>query len=569
MKLETLRHSTAHIMAYAVKELFPKVKLAIGPSIDDGFYYDFDYKENFTPEDLKKIERKMHEIIKQNLKFKKIKVSKQKAKQMLKGEPYKLELLKELKVPTFYQVGDFIDLCKGPHVKSTKEIKAYKLMKIAGAYWKGSAENKQLQRIYGTAFSTKDELKKYLVLIEEAEKRNHIKLGKQLDLFSIHKEGPGFPFWHNNGVILKNKLIEYWREEHKKEGYTEVETPMILNRDLWEQSGHWDLFKENMYTTKIDGEDFAVKPMNCPGSMLLYKEKYHSYRELPLRVAELGLVHRHELSGVLNGLFRVRVFTQDDAHIFCSETQLQDEIKRIVKLIQRMFATFGFKEYEFTLSVRSKNKKDKYLGTDKGWKAAESSLKKALNSMNLKFSVEEGEAKFYGPSLDVQIKDTLGRKWQCSTIQVDFNLAERFDITYEGKDGKKHKPFILHRVVYGSLERFIGILIEHYAGKFPLWLSPVQVKILSVADRFNKYAEEIKKKYEEASIRVEVDDRTESISKKVREAQLAKINYILVVGEKEIKDKTVTVRSRNNKIIGTFKYGKFLEQLLKEIKEKR
>lgn len=569
MKLETLRHSTAHIMAYAVKELFPKVKLAIGPSIEDGFYYDFDYKENFTPEDLKKIERKMYEIIKKDFKFKKIKVSKQKAKQMLKGEPYKLELLKELKVPTFYQVGDFIDLCKGPHVKSTKEIKAYKLMKIAGAYWKGSAENKQLQRIYGTAFSTKDELKKYLVLIEEAEKRNHIKLGKQLDLFSIHKEGPGFPFWHNNGVILKNKLIEYWREEHKKEGYTEVETPMILNRDLWEQSGHWDLFKENMYTTKIDGEDFAVKPMNCPGSMLLYKEKYHSYRELPLRVAELGLVHRHELSGVLNGLFRVRVFTQDDAHIFCSETQLQDEIKRIVKLIQRMFATFGFKEYEFTLSVRSKNKKDKYLGTDKGWKAAESSLKKALNSMNLKFSVEEGEAKFYGPSLDVQIKDTLGRKWQCSTIQVDFNLAERFDITYEGKDGKKHKPFILHRVVYGSLERFIGILIEHYAGKFPLWLSPVQVKILSVADRFNKYAEEIKKKYEEASIKVEVDDRTESISKKVREAQLAKINYILVVGEKEIKDKTVTVRSRNNKIIGTFKYGKFLEQLLKEIKEKR
>ncbi len=564
MKLETLRHSTSHVMAYAVKQLFPDVKLAIGPAIEDGFYYDFDTKHTFKPEDLKKIERKMHDIIKQDLKFKKIKVSKQKAKKMLKDEPYKLELLKEIKEPTFYQIGDFIDLCSGPHVKSTKDIGAYKLMKIAGAYWKGSAENKQLQRIYGTAFKSKDKLKEYLNFLQEAEKRNHLKLGKKLELFSMHEEGPGFPFFLPKGLIIWDELIKFWKEEHKKAGYEFIKTPIILNRTLWETSGHWDNYRENMYTLKIDDQDFAVKPMNCPGGMLVYKEKYHSYKELPLRVGEIGLVHRHELSGVLNGLFRVRSFHQDDAHIYMREDQMKDEIINIVSLVDRMYKVFGL-TYHLELSTMPK----KHIGSANVWKKSENVLKEALKSSKKDFKINPGDGAFYGPKIDFHIKDSLGRTWQTATIQLDMSLPERFNLFYEGKDGKKHRPVMIHRVIYGALERFLGILIEHYTGKFPLWLSPVQVRILSIADRFNKYAEEIKEEYEKAGLRVEVDDRTESISKKVREAQLDKVNYIFVVGEKEIKDKTATVRTRNNEIIGTFKYSNFLERLTKEIKEKR
>jgi len=564
MRLETLRHSTAHVMAYAVKELFPGVKFAIGPSIENGFYYDFDYKKNFTPDDLNKIEQKMCEIIKKDHKFKKIKVSKQKAKKMLKGETYKLELLKELKTPSFYQCGDFIDLCKGPHVKSTKDIKAFKLMKIAGAYWKGSAENKQLQRIYGTAFFKKDELKKYLNILEEAEKRDHVKLGKELELFSMHEEGPGFPFFLPKGLVIWDELMKFWYEEHKKAGYQFIRTPIILNKELWEQSGHWENYRENMYTLKIDNEEYAVKPMNCPGAMLIYKEKFHSYKELPLRVAEVGLVHRHELSGVLHGLVRVRSFYQDDAHIYMTEKQMKDEVMNVIKLVEKMYKVFGL-EYHLELSTMPK----KHIGTVSVWKKSEKILQDALKSLKKEYKINSGDGAFYGPKIDFHIKDSLARTWQCATIQLDMSLPDRFDLFYEGKDGKRHRPVMIHRVVYGALERFIAILIEHYTGKFPLWLSPVQVKILSVADRFNKYAEDIKKKYEEAGIGVEVDGRTESISKKVREAQLAKINYIIVVGEREKKDNTVTVRSRNNKIIGTFKHEKFLEQLLKEIKEKR
>ena len=491
MKLETLRHSTSHVMAYAVKQLFPDVKLAIGPSIEDGFYYDFDTKYTFKPEDLKNIERKMHDIIKQDLKFKKIKVSKQKAKQMLKKEPYKLELLKELKEPTFYQIGDFIDLCKGPHVKSTKDVKAYRLMKIAGAYWKGSAENKQLQRIYGTAFESKDELMKHLTLLEEAEKRNHLKLGKKLELFSMHEECPGFPFFLPKGLAIWDELMRFWYEEHKKASYQLIKTPIILNRSLWEQSGHWDNYRENMYTLKIDNQDFAVKPMNCPGAMLVYKEKYHSYKEFPLRIGEVGLVHRHEMSGVLNGLVRVRAFHQDDAHIFMTEDQMKDEVINVIKLVDNFYKVFGL-EYHLELSTMPK----KHIGKVADWKKSEKILQEALRALKKEFKINPGDGAFYGPKIDFHVKDSLGRTWQCATIQLDMSLPERFDLFYEGKDGKKHRPVMIHRVIYGALERFIAILIEHYAGKFPLWLSPVQVRILSVADRFNKYAEEISKAHE-------------------------------------------------------------------------
>jgi threonyl-tRNA synthetase len=568
---EIFRHSAAHVLALAVKRIFPKAKLTIGPAVEDGFYYDFDVETPFSEEDLNKIEQEMKKIVKENLKFERLDVSKDDAKKHMKGNKYKLEMIDDLgdEQITIYKNEDFSDLCRGPHVEHTGKIKAVKLTKLAGAYWRGDAKNKQLQRIYGVAFPNKDELKDYLKILEEAERRNHVKLGKQMDLFSLNPEGPGFPFWHHNGLILKNQLIEYWREEHRKDGYLEIETPIALSKTLWETSGHWDLYKENMYTTKVDGEDYAIKPMNCPGGMLVYKQTMHSYRELPLRVGELGLVHRHELSGVLNGLFRVRMFTQDDAHIFCSENQLKDEIKRIVGLIQRMLSTFGFSDYEFTLSVRSAKKKDKYLGTDAGWDAAEGAIKAAFKELKLPFVVEEGEAKFYGPSLDVQIKDALKRKWQCSTIQVDFNLADRFDITYEGKDGQKHKPFILHRVVYGSLERFIGILIEHYAGKFPLWLSPVQVKLLPIADRHIGYCKKVKGQMEKSNIRVEIDDKPLTTNKKVRNAQLEQVPYILVVGDKEETNGTVNVRTRDNEVHGEKKVDVLVGELVKEVNARK
>ncbi|MFP4401130.1 MAG: threonine--tRNA ligase [Candidatus Woesearchaeota archaeon] len=572
--VDLFRHSSAHVLAMAVKDLYPETKLTIGPAVEEGFYYDFDVKENFTPEDLKKIEEKMKDIVHSDIPFERLEVSRDEAiKEMKKrNETYKVEMIKEFpegETISLYKNNDFIDPCRGPHVPSTKYIKAFKLTKLAGAYWKGDAKNKQLQRVYGISFPDKKLLKEYLKVMEEAEKRDHKKIGKELDLFSFHEEGPGFPFFHHKGMVILNRLIDFWRKKHYARGYQEIKTPMVLGRELWETSGHWKLYKDNMYTTKIDEKDFAIKPMNCPGGMLVYKETIHSYRELPLRVGELGHVHRHELSGVLNGLFRVRSFTQDDAHIFCSDEQLEDEIIDIVKLIKEMYEVFGFKEYKFTLSIRGEKKKDKYLGTDKDWDWAQGAILNALKKLNLDCEMMEGEAKFYGPSLDVQIRDALGREWQCSTIQLDFNLPSRFDITYEGKYGKKHTPFILHRVVYGSLERFFGILVEHFAGKFPLWISPNQVKILTVADRHEPYAEKIADDFKKNDIMVEVDSRSESIPKKVRNAQLEQFNYILVVGDNEESEGTVSVRTRDNNVEGTQKIDAFLKRILIEINEKK
>ncbi len=561
-----LRHSTSHILAQAVKKLFPDAKLGIGPAIEDGFYYDLDVKEAFTPEDLKKIEYEMNQLIRQNLDFKKKVMSKKEAKKLFKDEPYKLELIDELEgdKATIYTQGDFTDLCKGPHVKNSRVLKAFKLTKIAGAYWRGDSKNKMLQRIYGIVFHDKEELKKYLTLAEEAKKRDHRKIGQDMGLFSMHDEAPGMPFFHDKGTFIFNTLIDFMRKEMKKRDYEENITPIILNKELWLRSGHWDHYKENMYFTKIDKADYAVKPMNCPGNLLIYKTKVHSYRELPLKAGEFGLVHRHELSGVLAGLFRVRAFTQDDAHIFCEENQLKDSIIELIGLCDFTYKTFGF-TYEVELSTRP----EKAMGSKETWDKAENFLKQALASKKIKYKINEGEGAFYGPKIDFHLKDCIGRKWQCGTIQVDFSMPEKFDLTYEGKDGKQHRPVMVHRAIYGSLERFMGILIEHYAGKFPMWLSPVQVKILTVAERFNNYADKVAEEMKQAGLRVETDKRAESISKKVREAQLAKINYILVVGEKEVKDETVAIRTRDNKVHGPKKVDKFIQDCLKEVEEKR
>lgn len=562
--LEALRHSASHILAQAVLELFPKTKLAIGPAIENGFYYDFDKAEPFTPDDLKKIEEKMHEIVKRNLKIERQEVTKTKAKELLKNQPYKLELLEDLKGKiTFYKQGDFADLCAGPHVESTGEVKNIKLMKTSGAYWRGDSKNKMLQRIYGTAFYEKQELKDYLHMLEEAEKRNHVKLGKELDLFSIHEEGPGFPFFHHKGLIIWNILIDLWRKEHDKAGYIEHKTPMILNRKLWETSGHWNYYIDNMYTLKIDKQDFAIKPMNCPGGMLLFKEKLHSYRELPIRAGEIGLVHRHELSGVLNGLFRVRAFHQDDAHIFMTEEQMVDEILGVIRLADKFYKLFGL-DYHLELSTRPKES----IGTDKQWEISTNALKKALESLGKSYKVNEGDGAFYGPKIDIHLKDSLGRTWQCGTIQVDMALPEKFDLTYDGQDGKKHRPAIIHRVIYGSLERFLGILIEHYAGKFPLWLSPVQVKIVTVNDNCIKFAEKIKEKLKESEIRVELDLRSESIGKKVRDAQIEKVNYIVTIGEKEIEKNKLAIRTREGKVTFDVPIDTFIKELKEEINKK-
>ncbi|MBU1204055.1 MAG: threonine--tRNA ligase [Nanoarchaeota archaeon] len=568
VNLEVLRHSASHVLAIAVKNLYPDVKLGIGPAIEDGFYYDFDNLK-ISEGDLDKIEKKMKEIIKKNLKFERIEKTIAEAKKSLKDEPYKLDLLKELKKPIFYKTGDFIDLCSGPHVKTTGEIKAFKLLKLAGAYWRGDSKNKMLTRIYGAAFETKKELDDYLKSLEEAKLRDHRKIGKEMDLFSFSEYGPGFPFWHHKGLFIFNQLIEFWREKHYECGYQEIKTPIILNRELWDKSGHWKLYKENMYVTKIDDKECAIKPMNCPGGMLVYKQKIHSYKELPLRVGELGLVHRHEISGVLSGLFRVRMFTQDDAHIFCTPEQLGDEIIGVVKLTQEMLSVFGFKDYKFTLSVRGKKKKDKYLGSDNEWDWAQDSILKALKKLNLKSETLEGEAKFYGPSLDVQIKDCLGRKWQCATVQLDFNLPKRFNIHYEGKDGKKHIPYILHRVVYGSLERFIGILLEHYAGKLPLWLSPVHARIITVSDSNLKFANEVMGKMREKELRVEIDDRRESIPRKVRDAQIEKIPLMVTVGDKEQKEGKLAVRDYYGKVKFGVGVDAFIKKVAEDIKKKK
>jgi threonyl-tRNA synthetase len=563
---DVFKHSASHVLAHAVKRVFPKTKLTIGPAVEDGFYYDFDVDEPFTKDDLKKIEKEMKKIVKEKIAFERLDVPKKEAKDLQKHEPYKLEMMDDLGDEKFslYKNGEFVDLCKGPHVPHTGKIKAVKLTKLAGAYWRGDAKNKQLQRVYGVAFPNKDELKSYLKLLEEAEKRDHKKIGKEMDLYSFQDEGPGFPFIHPKGMVIWNQLLEFWREIHTEDGYVEIKTPAMLNRALWETSGHWENYRENMYTTKIDGQDFAIKPMNCPGGMLVYKNAVHSYRELPMKVGEIGHVHRHELSGVLSGLFRVRAFHQDDAHIFMTTEQIKDQIFGVIKLSEKIYSTFGL-DFELELST----KPEKSVGTDEQWEKATKGLQDALDEYGKKYQINEGDGAFYGPKIDFHIKDALGRTWQCGTIQLDMSLPERFDLNYEGSDGKKHRPVMIHRVIYGSLERFFGIMVEHFAGKFPLWISPVQVRIITVADRFEKYAEEIRKTLVEKGIRAEIDARSESVSKKIREGQIAKINYLLVVGEQEQENKTINVRTRDNNVLGEKKVDEFAKDLVKEIEERR
>lgn len=567
-KQERIRHSAAHMLAYAIQELFPKAKNTIGPAVEEGFYYDFDDLE-ITPEDFPKIESKIKEIIKADYKFEKKEATLSETKQMFKGNKYKIELAEEFKERgdkiTVYTCGNFSDLCRGPHVKSTGEIKAVKIIKLAGAYWRANIKNKQLTRIYGIAFETEKEMKKHLLMLEEAKKRDHRKIGKDLELFSFHDEAPGMAFFHAKGTIIWNELLKYWREEHKKDRYEEIRTPVMLNKQLWIQSGHWDHYRESMYFTKIDEQDYALKPMNCPGGILVYKNRVRSYKELPLRMAELGLVHRHELSGVLSGLFRVRAFTQDDAHLYCTPKTLKDEIKGVIKLSDRIYKKFGF-QYFLELSTRP----EKAMGDVKLWEQAEKELAEALDELKMKYTLNPGEGAFYGPKIDFHIKDALGRTWQCGTLQLDFQMPLKFNLKYMGEDGtQNHQPITLHRTIYGSIERFLGVLIEHTAGKLPLWLSPIQVRILTVADRFNEYAEKIVKQMQEQNIRAEVDSRAESIGKKVREAQLQKINYILVVGERELTEGTVTIRTRDNKIQGAKKPETFIKQILKEIEERK
>ncbi len=569
--LEKIRHSASHVLAMAVLEMFPNAKLGIGPVIENGFYYDFDLPRTLTPADLVELEKKMAKIIAKNLVFKKKIISKGTALKLFSKQPYKLELIKELEEkPTIYETGDFVDLCKGPHIKNTREIKAFKLTHLAGAYWRGNERNPMLQRIYGTAFESQKALQKHLVMMAEAKKRDHRKIGKELGLFSFHEEGPGFPFWHPKGLAILEEIKKYWREVHTREGYREISTPLLLNKNLWEQSGHWKLYKDNMYITKIDNEDFGIKPMNCSGGALYYKERIHSYREFPLRIAELGLVHRHELSGVLTGLFRVRAFTQDDAHIYCTEDQVEDEIIEVIRLSKEVLGTFGFKDYVVTISVRDEAHKDKYLGDEKIWKKSEKVLAKALKKEKMEFRLDRGEAKFYGPSIDIKIKDSLGREWQCTTIQLDFNIPERFGLEYIGADGKKHTPIMIHRTILGSFERFIGVLLEHYGGALPLWLSPVQAKIIPVSDKKHlTYARKVAEDLKENGLRVEIDGEAESVNYKIRKAEKEKIPYMLVVGDREKKEKKVALRTREKGDLGpkTLKY--FIGRAKKEIKEKK
>ena len=541
---KAFRHTASHIMAQAVKRLFPETKLAIGPAIADGFYYDFDRETPFTEDDLKHIEEEMKKIVKEDLKLERFELPRAEAIKFMeeKGEPYKVELINDLPedaVISFYKQGDYVDLCAGPHLMSTKPVKAFKLMSVAGAYWRGNEKNKMLSRIYGTAYTKASDLDAYLTMLEEAKKRDHRKLGKELKLFALLEEGPGFPFFLPKGMIVKNTLIDYWREIHKKAGYVEVSTPIILNRQLWERSGHWDHYKENMYTTVIDDEDYAIKPMNCPGGMLVYKQELHSYRDLPLRVGELGIVHRHEKSGQLHGLMRVRCFTQDDAHIFMTQEQIKDEISKVISLIDSVYKLFGFK-YHVELSTRPEDS----MGSDEAWEAATNGLIGALEANNMPYVVNEGDGAFYGPKIDFHLQDSIGRTWQCGTIQLDMNLPERFDLTYTDKDGSKKRPVMIHRVCFGSIERFIGILIEHYAGALPTWLSPVQVKVLPISDKFADYADSVAAKLDEAGVRVETDHRAEKIGFKIREARNERVPYMLVVGEKDVEANAVSVRSR-------------------------
>ena len=567
--LHAIRHTASHVMAQAIQHLFPDVKFAIGPAIENGFYYDLDSEHVFTPEDLRAIEKEMAKIVKQNIPLVRSELSRAAALEKFEaeGEKYKVELINDLPkdaIISIYSQGDFTDLCAGPHCPSTGRVKAFKLMSIAGAYWRGSEKNKMLQRIYGTAFASKEELEAYLHMLEEAEKRDHRKLGKELEIFTMQDEGPGFPFFLPNGIIIKNELINYWREVHRRYGYVEISTPMILNRALWERSGHWDHYKENMYFTKIDDEDYAIKPMNCPGGMLVYKTQPHSYKELPIRAGELGLVHRHELSGALHGLFRVRCFTQDDAHIFMMPSQIRSEIKNVIRLFDEVYATFGL-SYHAELSTRPENS----MGDDATWELATQGLKDALDDLHMDYVINEGDGAFYGPKIDFHLKDSIGRTWQCGTIQLDMQLPERFDLTYTGEDGLKHRPVMIHRVVYGSIERFIGILIENYAGAFPLWLAPKQVVVMPITDKQQAYAKEVYDKLFAAGYRVSLDDRSEKIGYKIREAQVQKVPYMLILGEKEATEGTIAVRHRGEGDIGAMKLDAFTARLQEEVKSKK
>ena len=562
-------HTTAHVMAQAIKRLYPDVKLAIGPAIDNGFYYDLDSTHPFTPEDLIKIESEMKKIVKENIPLKRFELPPEQALEKVgaDGEIYKEELIREHagkgESISFYEQAEFYDLCAGPHLMTTGPIKAFKLTSIAGAYWRGDEKNKMLARIYGISFPKNAELEDYLTRLEEAKKRDHRKLGKELGLFEIMEEGPGFPFFLPNGMILKNTLVDYWRQIHTREGYVEISTPIMLNRQLWETSGHWDHYKENMYTTVIDDTDFAIKPMNCPGGMLVYKSSLHSYRDLPIRMGELGLVHRHEKSGALHGLMRVRCFTQDDAHIFMTPEQITDEIKGVVRLIDEVYSLFGFK-YHVELSTKPENS----IGSDEDWELATDGLKKALEELELPYVINEGDGAFYGPKIDFHLEDSLGRTWQCGTIQLDFQLPMRFEAEYIGADGERHRPIMIHRVVFGSIERFIGILIEHFGGAFPMWLAPEQVRILPISERLLEQARDVKQQLMQAGLRVTLDDRNEKIGYKIREAQLQKIPYMLVIGDKEIENNTVSVRSRKNGDLGAVPLTQFIEEAKTEIETK-
>ena len=565
---EVFRHTSSHILAQAIKRLYPDAKLAIGPAIDNGFYYDIDLEHSLVPEDLEALEKEMKKIAKEDLKIERFELPREEAIKLMqeKGEAYKVELIEDLPedaVISFYKQGDFTDLCAGPHLLSTKKVKAVKLTSVAGAYWRGDENRKMLQRIYGVSFEKNKDLEEHLHMLEEAKKRDHRKLGKELGLFMIPEEGPGFPLMLPKGMALKNALLEYWREVHRAAEYVEIETPIILNRKLWETSGHWYHYKENMYTVKIDEEDYAIKPMNCPGGMLYYKSEMHSYRDFPMRVAELGRVHRHELSGALHGLMRVRAFTQDDAHIFMLPEQIRDEIKGVISLIDGIYKTFGF-EYHLELSTRPEDS----MGSDEEWEAAENGLRGALEELNLPFVVNEGDGAFYGPKIDFHLTDCIGRTWQCGTIQLDMQLPRQFDATYIGQDGEKHRPVMIHRVAFGSIERFIGILIEQYAGKFPVWLAPTQVKIIPISDKYADYAEKVRKELFDNGLRVEVDGRVEKVGFKIREAQLEKVPYMVIVGEKEEAENNISVRSRDEGELGNVELAKFIEDVQAKVKSR-
>ena len=564
----TLRHTASHILAQAVKRLWPEAKLAIGPAIDKGFYYDIDMEHTLTPEDLGKIEKEMSRIVKENLPITKSVMPRQEAIEFFKAknEDYKVELIQDLPedaVISCYSQGDFIDLCAGPHVASTGKVKAFKLQSIAGAYWRGDEKNKMLQRIYGTAFEKKEELDAYLHMLEEAAKRDHRKLGKELGLFVIKEEGPGFPFFLPKGMALRNELENFWREVHHDFEYDEIRTPIILNKHLWETSGHWDHYRENMYTTIIDDEEYAIKPMNCPGGILVYQNEMHSYRDLPLRYAELGLVHRHELSGALHGLFRVRALTQDDAHVFMLPEQMQSELMKVIELFDRIYSQFGLK-YHVELST----KPDNAMGDDAIWEAATEALRNAIEAKGIDYVINPGDCAFYGPKLDYHIEDSLGRTWQCGTIQLDMNLPERFNVEYIGEDGQKHRTIMIHRACFGSMERFIGILTEHYAGAFPTWMAPVQVKVLPISEKHVEYANQLAKQMRHDYVRVEVDDRNEKIGYKIRQAQMEKVPYMLVVGDKEMEDNSVNVRKHGGDELGTVSFDEFFNSIKIEIKER-